>query len=83
MPQYPVKSVAAVIGFAPPVPPGGGGITQPEADARYLQLAGGTVTGDLNVNGAVTSPGNLAGAGRAPGTINARQVFSNNVELVP
>lgn len=44
MPQYPVKSVCPVIGFASA---GGGGITQPEADARYLQLTGGTLTGTL------------------------------------
>ena len=28
---------------------GGGGLTQEEADARYLQLTGGTLTGDLNM----------------------------------
>jgi hypothetical protein len=36
MPQYPVKSVCPVVGFGPP--PGGGGITQDEADARYVQI---------------------------------------------
>lgn len=29
----------------------GGGITQAEADARYLQLTGGTVAGAVNING--------------------------------
>lgn len=28
-----------------------GGISQSEADARYLQLSGGTMTGDINTNG--------------------------------
>ena len=31
--------------------PPAGGITQDQADARYLQLSGGTMTGDLNVSG--------------------------------
>lgn len=32
-----------------------GGITQEEADSRYLQLSGGTVTGDLDVEGSVSA----------------------------
>lgn len=32
-----------------------GGITQEEADSRYLQLSGGTVTGDLDVEGSISS----------------------------
>ena len=30
---------------------GGGGLTQEEADRRYLQLSGGTLTGNLNMGG--------------------------------
>ena len=30
---------------------GGGGLTQEEADKRYLQLSGGTLTGNLNMGG--------------------------------
>jgi hypothetical protein len=36
---------------------GAGGITQAEADARYLQLSGGTVTGGLTVNNGITAKG--------------------------
>lgn len=37
------------------VPTPTGGITQEQADARYVQLAGGTMTGALTLNGAPTS----------------------------
>jgi hypothetical protein len=33
----------------------GGGITQPEADARYLQLTGGILTGSLTLSGNATA----------------------------
>lgn len=33
------------------------GLTQEQADERYLQLSGGTVTGDLVVDGTLKSPG--------------------------
>lgn len=36
------------------------GISQDEADARYLQLSGGTMTGDLILNGAPTSDNQAA-----------------------
>lgn len=32
-----------------------GGITQEEADSRYLKLSGGTVTGDLDVEGSISA----------------------------
>ena len=37
------------------VPTPTGGITQEQADARYVQLAGGTMTGVLTLSGAPTS----------------------------
>lgn len=36
------------------------GITQEQADARYLQLSGGTMTGDLILNGAPTADNQAA-----------------------
>lgn len=38
----------------------GGGITQEQADARYLQLSGGTMTGNLILNGAPTADNQAA-----------------------
>jgi hypothetical protein len=40
-----------------PVSSTGGGISLAEADARYLALTGGTVTGNLGVNGTLTVSG--------------------------
>ena len=37
-----------------------GGITQEQADARYLQMSGGTMTGDLVLNGAPTADNQAA-----------------------
>ena len=37
-----------------------GGITQEQADARYLQLSGGTMAGNLILNGAPTTDNQAA-----------------------
>ena len=58
------------------------GISQDEADARYLQLSGGTMTGNLILNGAPTADNQAATKayvdGKAGGGL---QLFSGNVDL--
>ena len=58
------------------------GISQDEADARYLKLSGGTMTGNLILNGAPTADNQAATKayvdGKAGGGL---QLFSGNVNL--
>lgn len=51
------------------------GLTQDQADERYLQLSGGTIQGDLQVTGM----GQIGGVGL--GTMNGNDEFGNSITL--
>lgn len=69
------------------------GLTQAEADGRYLQLSGGTVTGDIRFQGdqflingggiCLYAPGHGGGALYADGSNTDRLVFFNSTEEGP
>lgn len=54
------------------------GISQDEADARYLQLSGGTMTGDLILNGAPTADNQAATKAYVDGKAGGMQLVGTD-----
>lgn len=69
----------------PPATGGTGGMTQAQADGRYLKLSGGTVTGKVNLHGGVDVTGTFLAhggwhfTGKASGTLNMNSHSIYNV----